>query len=67
MSQSAPPPYSIQDISQLINVSVLIDKDGFGNTTVNLGNLSRPLRFESIVGRLVQLGMCLRKIDGMQL
>jgi hypothetical protein len=54
MSQSDPPPYSILDVSQLVNVTVLIEKDG--NPTVNLGNFSRPLRFDAIVERLIQLG-----------
>ena len=56
MSQSHPPPYSIQDVSQLVNVTVLIEKDG--NPTVNLGNFSIPLRFDAIVERLIQLGKC---------
>ena len=60
MSEPYLPPYSIQDFSQLINVTVLID-----NATVNLGDLSRPLRFEDIVKRLIPLGKC--AIDGMHL
>ena len=60
MSQSA---YSIQELSQPINVTVLIEKDG--NPTVNLGKFSRPLRFDAIVERLIQLGKCATKIDGM--
>jgi hypothetical protein len=54
MSQSDPPPYSIQDVSQLVNVTILIEKDG--SPTVNLGNFPRPLRFDAIVERLIQLG-----------
>jgi hypothetical protein len=65
MSQSVPPPYSTQDFSQLINVTVLIEKDG--NPTVSLGNLSRPLRFDAIAERLIQLGKCARKVDGIRL
>ena len=65
MSQSDPPPYSIQDFSQPINVTVLIEKDG--NPTVNLGNLPRPLRFDAIVEQLIQLGKCATKIDGIRL
>ena len=65
MSRSDPPPYSIQDVSQLVNVTVLIEKDG--NPTVNLGNLSRPLRFNAITERLIQLGKCATKIDGIRL
>lgn len=55
------PPYSIQDSSQLINVTVLFD-----NATVNLGGFSRPLQFEDIVKRLSQLGKCAIG-DGMRL
>ncbi|KAH9989229.1 hypothetical protein BJV77DRAFT_964060 [Russula vinacea] len=55
MSQSDPPPYSTQDVSQHVNVTVLIEKDG--NPTVNLGNFFRPLRFDAIVERLIQLGL----------
>jgi hypothetical protein len=65
MSQSDPP---IQDFSQLINVTVLIEKDGNpSNPTVNLRNLYRPLRFDAIVEQLIQLGKCARKIDGIRL
>ena len=56
------PPYSIQDFSQFIDVTVLVN-----NATVNLGKLSRPLRFEDIVKNLVQLGKCERKIDSLHL
>ena len=56
MSQSHPPPYSILGVSQLVNVTVFIEKDG--NPTVNLGNFSLPLRFDAIVERLIQLGKC---------
>ena len=59
MSQSDPPPHSIQDVSQLVDVTVLIEKDG--NPTVNLGNFSIPLRFDAIVERLIQLGKCRNK------
>ena len=65
MSRSDPPPYSIQDFSQPINVTVLIEKDG--DPTVNLGNFSRPLRFDAIVERLIQLGKSARKTDGIRL
>jgi hypothetical protein len=65
MSWSDPPPYSIQDISQLVKVTVLIEKDG--NPTVNLGKFPRPLRFDAIVERLIQLGKCATKIDGIHL
>jgi hypothetical protein len=59
MFQSDPPPYSIQDVPQLINVTVLIEKDG--NPTVNLGNFPRLLRFDALVERLIQLGKCRNK------
>ena len=59
MSQSGTPPYLIQDLLQPISVTVLIEKDD--NPTVHLGNFSRPLRFEAIVERLIQLGKCHNK------
>ena len=65
MSQYDTPPYSIQDVSQHVNVTVLIEKDG--NPTVNLGNFPRSLRFDAIVERLIQLGKCATKIDGIRL
>jgi hypothetical protein len=49
------PPYSIQDTSQFINVTVLFENNG---NVVDLGNLSRPLRFQDIADRLIQLGKC---------
>ena len=58
MFESDLPPYSIQDFSLFIDVTVLID-----NATINLGVLTRPLRFEDIVKKLIQLGKCTRKID----
>jgi hypothetical protein len=67
MSQSDPPAYSIQDFSQPtgINVTVLLEKDD--NPTVNIGNLSRPLRFDAVAERLIQLGKCAREIDSIRL
>jgi hypothetical protein len=62
MFESDLPPYSIQDLSLFIDVTVLID-----NATINLGVLTRPLRFEDIVKKLIQLGKCTRKIDGLRL
>ena len=57
MFESDLPPYSIQDFSLFIDVTVLID-----NATIYLGVLTRPLRFEDIVKKLIQLGKCARKI-----
>jgi hypothetical protein len=55
---SDPPTYSIQDFSQPtgVNVTVLLEKDD--NPTVNIGNLSHPLRFDAVAERLTQLGKC---------
>ena len=60
MFESDLPPYSIQDFSQFIDVTVLIN-----NATINLGKLPRPLRFEDIVKELIQLGKCTRMIDNL--